>query len=79
VEHLDAGFHALGLAVGRVVAEDDGGGIEQGDERVADDFFLQRTEIIEAPILAQDGFGLLHAMRRYGGKFKGFEIRDSKI
>ena len=41
VEHLDAGFHALGLAVGRIVAEDDGGGIEEGDQRVADDFLPQ--------------------------------------
>ena len=41
MQHLDAGFHALGLAVGRIVAEDDGGGIEQGDEGVADDFLPQ--------------------------------------
>ena len=41
VEHLDAGLHALGLAVGRIVAQDDGGGVEQGDQRVADDFFAQ--------------------------------------
>ena len=41
VEHFDAGLHALGLAVGRIVAKNDGGGVEQGDERVADDFLPQ--------------------------------------
>ncbi len=41
VEHFDAGFHALGLAVGRVVTKDDGGGMEEGNEGVADDFLPQ--------------------------------------
>jgi hypothetical protein len=37
VEHLDAGLHALGLAEGRIVSQDDGLRGQQLDERVADD------------------------------------------
>ena len=41
VQHFDARFHALSLAVGRVVTEDDRFGIEKLDECVADGFLPQ--------------------------------------
>ena len=37
VEHFDAWFHALGFAERGIIAQDDGGWGEQGDEGVADE------------------------------------------